>query len=85
MGTIQLTPVPEYESYVSRTGDTFPYVKEISKPHGAIDDIISWSKAELIDEWRWQLVEVSSDQRPGRYRFYFDSDRDCCAFLLKWA
>lgn len=85
MGTIQLTPIPEYESYVSRTGDTFPYSKEIFKPHGVIDNIISWSKDELIDEWRWQLIDVSSDQRPGRYIFYFDSDRDYCAFLLKWA
>jgi 8-oxo-dGTP pyrophosphatase MutT (NUDIX family) len=62
-----------------------PYSKEIFKSHGVIDDIISWSKAELIDEWRWQLVDVSTDRRPGRYVFYFDSDRDYCAFLLKWA
>jgi hypothetical protein len=27
---------------------------------------------------------MSSHQQPGRYIFYFDSERDYFAFLLKW-
>lgn len=67
-----------------RTKESFQYVREIVKPWGVIDQVIDWSKHELSGPWRWQLLESSSDQRPGRYRFYFDSDADLCAFLLKW-
>lgn len=68
-----------------RDGKSFVYSREIYKPFGYIDRILEWCKAELQDEWRWQLVDVSSDQRPGRYIFYFDSERDCFAFTMQWA
>lgn len=74
----------DFEHYQKRAQDSFSYAKEISKPWGGVDSVISWCKTELTGEWRWQLLEMSSDQRPGRYIFYFDSDRDCCAFTLKW-
>lgn len=67
-----------------RDKESFAYAKEISKPWGGLDPILAWCKTELVGEWRWQLIDVSSDIRPGRYIFYFDSDRDCCAFTLKW-
>lgn len=67
-----------------RDKESFAYAKEISKPFGGLDPVLAWCKTELTGEWRWQLVDVSSDIRPGRYIFYFDSDRDCCAFTLKW-
>lgn len=67
-----------------RNKESFAYAKEISKPWGGLDLVLAWCKTELVGEWRWQLVDVSSDVRPGRYIFYFDSDRDCCAFTLKW-
>ena len=67
-----------------RLGDSFNYAREIHKPFGELDRVLSWCKTELIDEWRWQLVEVSTDQRPGRYIFYFDSERDYFAFTLYW-
>jgi hypothetical protein len=35
-------------------------------------------------DWRWQLIDTSSDQRPGRYIFYFDREQDLCTFVLKW-
>jgi len=72
-------------SSVMRYENSFALSREITKPFGFIDSIIAWCKTELESEWRWQLVEVSSDQRPGRYIFYFDSERDACAFALKWA
>jgi hypothetical protein len=68
-----------------RAGDSFNFAREISKPFGEIDRIIDWCKTELQGEWRWQLVEISTDQRPGRYIFYFDDDRDCFAFALQWS
>jgi hypothetical protein len=67
-----------------RGRETFPYSREVTKPFGIVDDIIVWCKSELVGEWRWQLVEISSDQRPGRYIFFFDSERDLFAFTLRW-
>jgi hypothetical protein len=70
--------------YQIRDRESFAYAKEIAKPFGGVDRVIAWCKTEMQHEWRWQVVEMSSDQRPGRYLFYFDSDQDCCAFALKW-
>lgn len=64
---------------------SFDHAQEIIKPFGQIEQVIDWCKNELTDEWRWQLVEISSDRRPGRYIFYFDSERDCLAFVMKWS
>ena len=68
----------------SRDRASFNHAHEIVKPFGQIEQVINWCKNELIDEWRWQLVETSSGSRPGRYIFYFDSERDCLAFVMKW-
>lgn len=70
---------------VDREKNSFAHSKEITKPFGGLDSIISWCKTELVDEWRWELIEVSTDQRPGRYTFYFDSERDLFAFVLHWS
>ena len=75
---------PRFEGPVDgRDRDSFNYAKEIVKPFGAIEGVLDWSKQELAGEWRWQLIEVSSDRRPGRYIFYFDNERDYLAFVLK--
>lgn len=76
---------PALQDYKFREKDSFLYTREIVKPFGLIDPIIAWCKTELQSDWRWQLIEVSSDTRPGRYCFFFDSERDLCAFTLKWA
>ena len=67
-----------------RLGESFDHAREITRPFGQIDRIIEWCKTELTGEWRWQLVDVSTDRRPGRYIFYFDSERDYFAFTLYW-
>jgi hypothetical protein len=67
-----------------RDKTSFNYAREITKPWGVLELVLAWCKQELQEDWRWQLVEMSTDQRPGRYIFYFDSDRDCCSFVLKW-
>jgi hypothetical protein len=72
-------------AFAERQKNSFAYHKEITKPFGGLDNIISWCKTELLDEWRWELIEVSTDQRPGRYIFYFDSERDLFAFVLHWS
>lgn len=73
------------EQINSRSKDSFVFAKEVSKPWGGIDPVISWCKTELQQDWRWQLLEPSSDHRPGRYCFFFDSERDYVAFLLHWS
>ena len=69
----------------SRNQESFLYSREIAKPFGELDRVIDWCKTEMVGDWRWQLVDVSSDCRPGRYIFYFDSERDCFAFTLQWS
>ena len=64
---------------------SFNHAHEITKPFGQVERVLDWCKSELIDEWRWQLVDVSSANRPGRYIFYFDNERDYLAFVMKWS
>jgi hypothetical protein len=68
-----------------RSQESFPYSREITKPFGKLDHVLDWCKTELVGDWRWQLVDVSSDTRPGRYVFYFDTERDFFAFVLQWS
>ena len=68
-----------------RLGDSFRHASRIQKNYGVLEDILTWCKMSLTAEWRWQLVSVSSDVRPGDYIFYFDSERDYLAFVMKWA
>ena len=68
-----------------RLGESFNHAQEIARPFGQIDQIIEWCKTELVGDWRWQVVTTSSDRAPGRYIFYFDSDRDAAAFALFWS
>ena len=68
-----------------RDRESFHHAKTIEKPFGVIETVLDWCKSELVGDWRWQLIEVSSDTRPGRYCFFFDDERDYLAFLMKWA
>ena len=68
-----------------RSRDSFVHAREITKPFGEIERVLDWCKSEVTHDWRWQLVDVSSDIRPGRYIFYFDSERDYLAFTMKWS
>lgn len=69
---------------VQRSKESFAHALEITKPFGGLDQVIAWAKSEMSGDWRWQVIEMSSDVRPGRYIFYFDSERDYLAFTLKW-
>jgi hypothetical protein len=68
-----------------RESASFAYHHELTKPFGTLDAVLDWCKDQLTGDWRWQLIDVSTDQRPGRYVFYFDSERDCVAFVLQWS
>ena len=68
-----------------RLGESFRHAREIARPFGQIDPIIDWCKSEMTGEWRWQVIDTSSDRRPGRYIFYFDSERDYFAFTMQWS
>ena len=67
-----------------RLGESFRHATSILKPFGELDRVLAWCRTEMTDEWRWQLASASSDRAPGRYLFYFDSERDYVAFLLHW-
>jgi len=67
-----------------RDKDSFPYAQEILKDFGILEHVLDWCKEELVGEWRWQLIDVSTNLKPGRYCFFFDSERDCLAFTMKW-
>ena len=67
-----------------RDDKSFAYAQQIIRPYGDIDHILTWCKSEITEEWRWQMVEMAAPQCAGRYIFYFDSERDCLAFTLKW-
>jgi len=67
-----------------RDKESFCHTRKISKPFGVLDHVIDWCRSECTGDWRWQVIDVSSDISPGLYIFYFDSDRDACAFTLKW-
>ena len=68
-----------------RDENSFRFAREIHKPYGQLDIILKWCKSEVIEDWRWQMVDMSSHTRPGRYIFYFDNERDYLAFCLKWS
>jgi hypothetical protein len=71
-------------TFTDRPKEDFAYAKEIIKSFGVIEEVLNWCKSELVAEWRWQLIEVSSNSRPGRYCFFFDNERDYLVFILKW-
>lgn len=68
-----------------RDRDSFDHAHEIIKPVGVLESVLDWCKSELRGEWRWQLLEISSDMKPGRYCFFFDNEREYLAFLMKWS
>ena len=68
----------------ARSADSFKHTKAVYLPMGVLDSVLAWCKMELTDTWRWQLIELSASTLPGKYVFYFDSDRDFCAFAIKW-
>ena len=72
-------------NYTVREKESFNHAHEIIKSSGVIEEILAWAKQELSGDWRWQLIEMSSPNKPGRYIFYFDLERDYLAFILKWS
>jgi hypothetical protein len=82
---MKLQQPPLDPSVVYRTRESFNHAQEIVKPFGVLEQVLDWCKNELRDEFRWQLVEMSSDIKPGRYIFFFDDERDYLAFVLKWS
>ena len=66
----------------TRLASSFPYQQQACQN---LDAMLAWCRNECQGDWRWQLVENSGFRSPGLYCFYFDSDRDACAFALKWS
>jgi hypothetical protein len=74
----------KHDIFIDRDRTSFAYAQSIEKPYGSLDLVLEWCKSELRHDWRWQMIEMAGTERPGRYIFYFDSDKDCMAFSLKW-
>lgn len=79
------TVIKQPNDYKIRSAESFNHAIRIDKPRGAIDSIVDWAREEMTNEWRWQLVETSSANGPGSYIFYFDSESDYLAFVLKYS
>ena len=75
---------PKLAEFHVRDKDSFGHALEVIKPWGGLEPMIDWCKANCVQDWRWQMIEMSTDIRPGHYIFYFDGHLDCCAFTLKW-
>lgn len=71
--------------YAEATNDCLPYSRDILKPYGQLDPILSWCDRECAGKWLWRMNSSSSYNTPGQYTFYFETERDCVAFCLKWA
>ena len=74
----------DFKDYVIRSEQSFEFAREIQLPFGQLRSALDWCKAQLCDDWRWQMVDMSHGNGPGRYIFYFDSERDYLVFVLKW-
>ena len=57
------------DNLVIREQESFRHAVEIHKPFGGLDGVIDWCKQNMLDEWRWQLIQVSTDHTDGRYTF----------------
>lgn len=68
-----------------RTAESFNHARMIHQPRGLLEHTLSWCKTECRAEWRWQMVEMSGQDKPGRYIFFFDSEADYLSFVMKWA
>ena len=77
--------MPAIDHLIEVDASQYPYTLEISKKLGKLDEVITWSKQELEHEWRWILDETGGGDGLWKYRFFFQSERDMCAFTMKWA
>ena len=66
--------MPAIDHLIEVDTSQYPYTLEIT-----------WSKQELEHEWRWILDETGGGDGLWKYRFFFQSERDMCAFTMKWA
>jgi hypothetical protein len=62
--------------------DCLTFSCTVSKPFGWLDPALDWCRREVGQEWKWQLIESSTDQAHGVYRFYFSSLQDFVAFTM---
>jgi hypothetical protein len=67
-----------------RTAESFRHARSIVKAWGGLEEVLTWCRSECQGEWRWQLVEMSGQDKPGRYVFFFDREADYLAFVMKW-
>ena len=82
--TLAKLPLDILQQIGYREPASFGFQADCTQPYGALESVLAWCRSECQGDWRWNMLEMSSDRRPGLYRFYFDSERDCVAFSLRW-
>lgn len=50
---------------------------------GRLEQVLEWCK-KLPNLWVWNLEEWTTVSSPGQYKFYFKSEKDLLAFILRW-
>lgn len=75
--------IPQGEFIQPKEGYNHAY--KIAKSFGVIEQVLDWCKREIPNDWRWQLITVSTQTKNGEYIFYFDSERDYLSFIMKWS
>ena len=70
--------------YSERDAKSFAYSASVALAFGQLEPVLAWCRAELVGEWRWEYHPRDAPDK-WQYRFYFDSERDCLAVILKWA
>tara|TARA_R110000803_G_scaffold165847_1_gene229282 strand:+ start:27 stop:266 length:240 start_codon:yes stop_codon:yes gene_type:complete len=70
---------------VIKVEEGYSHAKTLYLPTGEINSVVDWCKQELSLGWKWQILTSSSPTTPGVYSFFFHSDSDFFAFLLKYS
>lgn len=74
----------EWLDHHQEAADNFNFRCETHQPWGQLDTVLQWCKDYCKEEWRWQMVHVSTQTLDGEYVFYFRDGQDATAFSLRW-
>jgi hypothetical protein len=54
---------------------------KLTIPYGELQPIIEWCDRNCLSEWRY-MEDPNANFLSGGWVFFFESERDYCAFLL---
>lgn len=56
------------------------YKVQVKLPYGELQPIVEWCDRNCVDEWRY--MEDPNGDMYNSWVFFFENERDYCAFLL---